>query len=56
MPHIRIHIALRALPVSTLADGVNAVAEGGLDCFCSQTPRDNTAMPRRRFDGVAIQN
>jgi hypothetical protein len=53
MFHIRTQFALRALPVSTVADGGDANA--GLDYSRSSTPRDNTALPRRHFGGIAAQ-
>ena len=56
MSPIRTPIALRALPVSMVAGGVDSVAQEGLDCLGSPTPRTNTTTPRRHCDGIAIQN
>jgi hypothetical protein len=55
MFHIRTQVALRALPVDTVAGAM--VARGGLARFCFRSfpsPRDNTAPLRRQFGGTAI--
>lgn len=59
MSNIRLHIALRALPI--FAGAGDVAARGGLDCLDmyyshSLPPRNNTASHRHHIGGIAAQH